>query len=320
MKKLFILLIVMISLLFVCFFTSGLAQSELERIVKKDCYGAFNREDMDKMTSVIMAKDETAFKGLIIEGKIFLVKKGTKVFIEDTAFWSGCAKVRPEGQTRSIWLFFEDLAKPESVINEIQKDTITKELNHYKIEGIFYDKVKPAVMVGGKIRFVNDSVCGGKITNISPDEVTINFENIEKEYKVGDLITGEIESVSEYLKRVDSVINSLKANDKEIGILVTQAKTAGNIGAIIALLPKMVEFIKQHKEQLSDISVPLRCKRLHSLILEWLQLQEDIVIKYTKGSLEQAMYFYNQAQGSLEKLNQEIIKELDYLKSGFIKK
>ena len=190
MKKPIIVLIAMIFLLCGCFLTKGLAQSA--RIVNKDTYGAYTTEGMKKMISVIFDKDAEALAVLVFSGQIFSVKKGTRVFIEDTSFWDGLIKVRPQGQTRSIWIIMEDSYAEKdyntetSSQSENKKITDSKSNQSYKIEGIFYDKTKPVVLVGGSTHFIGDSIAGAKIVGISQGLIIVEQEGKCKYLKIGD--------------------------------------------------------------------------------------------------------------------------------------
>ena len=187
MKKQIILLIAIVSLSFECFLPQGFAQSG--RIINKDTYGAYDKEEMNKLSNMLSTKDEEAFWKLIISGQIVPIKKGTRVFLEDTAIWEGLIKVRPQGQTRSIWIFSEHSTAEEDYNNSAQNEPNKKKdsINSgYKIEGIVYDKVKPAVIIGGKIHFVNDSVGGMKIIAINQDNIEVQQEEGAKTLKIGD--------------------------------------------------------------------------------------------------------------------------------------
>ncbi|MBW2044705.1 MAG: hypothetical protein JRI96_07435 [Deltaproteobacteria bacterium] len=60
--------------------------------------------------------------------------------------------------------------------------------NACKIQGVEFSAENPSVAVGGSIFHLNDFVCGGEITYISHDKVTIKFKEGEKDYTVGDII------------------------------------------------------------------------------------------------------------------------------------
>ena len=190
MNKPIIVLIVTISLLCGCFLTKGLAQSA--RIVNKDTYGAYTAEGMKKFISVILDKDAEALSVLVFSGQIFSVKKGARVFIEDTSFWDGLIKVRPQGQTRSIWIIMEDSDAENDYNSETSSQSESKKITDstsnlsYKIEGIFYDKTKPVVLVDGATHFIGDSIAEAKIVGISQGSIIVEQEGKCKSLKIGD--------------------------------------------------------------------------------------------------------------------------------------
>jgi hypothetical protein len=79
------------------------------------------------------------------------------------------------------------------------------------IEGIFYSKDSSYVMIDGKIYKPDDYVCGGKIINISLDEVKIKFQDREKIYTSGMSITG---IKAEKPTRVPPTISTTKKKSK----------------------------------------------------------------------------------------------------------
>ena len=59
----------------------------------------------------------------------------------------------------------------------------------YRINSIWYSADNtPHATINGNIYLLNDSVCGGKIIKISKTEVTIQFQDKEEVYKIGDII------------------------------------------------------------------------------------------------------------------------------------
>ena len=191
MKKSIVLLITAISILFICFLTKSFAQSA--RVVNKDTYGAYTKEGITKLINIIMAKDAEALPMLVISGQIFSVKKGTKVFTEESLILDGIVRVRPQGQAISIWLLqedldFEDYNNENSSQSEPNKIKDFKNNSTYRIEGIFYDKIKSTVIIKGHTHFIGDSVAGVKIIGISPDSIIVEQEGKSKILKIGDYL------------------------------------------------------------------------------------------------------------------------------------
>lgn len=156
-------------------------------VVNKDTYGAFSKENIKKMTSLILSKDQAALNLLISEGMVFPVKKGTRVFLEDASVWQGLAKVRPEGRIDSIWVYYHDLS-PENIPAESnnQETATDNKSGTYKIEGIAFNKDKPTVIINGQNYFLQDSVSGVKIIGISPDSIIIEQDGKFKVLEIGD--------------------------------------------------------------------------------------------------------------------------------------
>jgi len=189
MKKLMISLLI-ITVLFSSIYFPASCFAEEAYIVKQDTYGAYSKEGIKKLLNVILGKDAKAIPILIIERQIFSVKRGTKVFIEDRSLWEGFVKARLQGQAMSIWLLEIDLALEEDYRGKSAQDESDKKKysssSGYRIEGIVYDKVKPAVIIGGKIHFVNDSIDEIKIIAINPDEIEVQQEEGVKTLRIGD--------------------------------------------------------------------------------------------------------------------------------------
>lgn len=74
-------------------------------------------------------------------------------------------------------------------------------IKHNKIYGIFYSKDNSYVLIGNKIYYPNDSVYGGRIIDISQDEVKIQFQEREGVYRVGYVIKKESPSTSSVIEK-----------------------------------------------------------------------------------------------------------------------
>jgi len=73
-----------------------------------------------------------------------------------------------------LWRLFY---RAKSRFNYLNIPNIQKPLDPCKITGITYFQGESYIAVGDNIYSPNNSVCGGKIINISHDEVTIEFPN-----------------------------------------------------------------------------------------------------------------------------------------------
>ena len=65
---------------------------------------------------------------------------------------------------------------------------ITRGSNACKINGILYSDDNPFVIINDTIYFSNDSVCGGKIIDISENRITVQHQDKQEVYRVGNII------------------------------------------------------------------------------------------------------------------------------------
>jgi hypothetical protein len=81
------------------------------------------------------------------------------------------------------------IIKISDVPAEAKTNIVTDVGKGCKITGLIYDKNKPMALIGNSQRGVNDSVCGGRISRISPVEIIVIFpDNKERKYGIGDII------------------------------------------------------------------------------------------------------------------------------------
>lgn len=80
-------------------------------ITKDDLPGCVRREDFDALTNMARSGDMEAFKKLSlagwVSGRCTVFKKGQRVYLEETAFWSGMQRLRIHGETKSYWTILE---------------------------------------------------------------------------------------------------------------------------------------------------------------------------------------------------------------------
>lgn len=83
----------------------SLAQSA--RPSQRDALGCTDRELQERIAKIANSGDHEAFKKLagagVLTGKCRIIEKGTAVYLEDTALWSGLACFRPVGQVSCLW-------------------------------------------------------------------------------------------------------------------------------------------------------------------------------------------------------------------------
>lgn len=79
-----------------------------ETIRHADNFGCKSRDYYDRMGDYAASKDMVAFrKGLAIglmSGQCIMFKVGQSVHLDDTAFFSGLVKLRPEGELDGYWV------------------------------------------------------------------------------------------------------------------------------------------------------------------------------------------------------------------------
>lgn len=163
-----------------------------------------------------------------------------------------------------------------------------------KIEGIFYDQNKPVVMICGKLYSIGDPLSVGTIIKISPEKITIRFKNSEKEYSVGDSVSKKFEMETGYIEfqkaapqaaddldKINSLINDFitKHNQKKVLFDLAMTKTLfwskRDTKEMFAIGSKMIELIKDYRQQLSKLSLAQRYARYHSLAIKMFDIAEE---------------------------------------------
>lgn len=71
---------------------------------------------------------------------------------------------------------------------EMKKQDPVDSFSRCTIQGIVYSEGSATTMINGNAYHVNETVCEGKITNISPDDVTLVINGGEKRFAVGETI------------------------------------------------------------------------------------------------------------------------------------
>lgn len=80
-----------------------------------DDIGCRDKEIFDRLVKFGTDGDQEAFMKLgtaaVLSGKCIMLKKGQKVFVEDTSFWAGTACVRPQGNPYCYHTHIENILK-----------------------------------------------------------------------------------------------------------------------------------------------------------------------------------------------------------------
>jgi hypothetical protein len=91
------------------------AFSQSAKPSQRDALGCTDKELQSRIATIANSGDQEAFKKLagaaVLAGKCRIVSKGTMLFIEDTAVWSGLFCYRPTGDVSCLWMS-SDLTRP----------------------------------------------------------------------------------------------------------------------------------------------------------------------------------------------------------------
>lgn len=84
------------------------AEAQTERTIKAGTWvGCVTKEQKSELTGYLVDGDRAAFESAatryILEGRCTIFETGERVFVVDTAIFSGLVKVRRRGETRSYW-------------------------------------------------------------------------------------------------------------------------------------------------------------------------------------------------------------------------
>ena len=90
-------------------------RAEGSRVINRaSATGCVSRELYEQLTKIAVQGDSEAFtrllRGSVVAGQCVIFTRGTVVFIEDTAIFSGLVQVRPKGQVRSYWTAIESVS------------------------------------------------------------------------------------------------------------------------------------------------------------------------------------------------------------------
>jgi len=181
------------------------------------------------------------------------------------------------------------------------------------IEGIFYDQEKPLVVIGGTLYYSGDSICGGKIVDISHDSVTIVVDQVSKEYRLGNAPcrsagdpdaagSDEIKPEREYLDGTNLLIKdfTLKHNENKA---LFESKRSKRV--LMAVSSDMIESVKVYRKQLAAVPAPANCDRYYLLAVKMLDIAEDAWRCSREGEQEQALLLFDRTS----RINQEISAE-----------
>ncbi|MBW2044701.1 MAG: hypothetical protein JRI96_07415 [Deltaproteobacteria bacterium] len=178
---------------------SLIASPNGENIVSQDiCLPYSQGKEMDEVTGYANSLFALSFINEATGGRIAPTDKTSMDILADMTRQTG-ATLRPV--VRQIKGYTIEINQSIVGLEYIVRKKYSRSTNYIpyskkryiscKIQGISYSEHNPSVAINGAVHYVNDSVCGGKIINISFDKVTIKFQDEEKDYSVGDVIDKE---------------------------------------------------------------------------------------------------------------------------------
>jgi hypothetical protein len=92
--------------------TQAFAQSASgPKPIVRDAIGCLSRETNQRLSKIAVSGDKEAFAklaiALVASSQCKFLKEGTRIYLEDTAFFSGLLCGRPVGETSCYWLPIE---------------------------------------------------------------------------------------------------------------------------------------------------------------------------------------------------------------------
>jgi hypothetical protein len=83
--------------------------------VKQDTFACRSKELFERSVRYLVDRDEGAYKKLLLggvaSGQCVFLKEGEKVFLGDTAIFSGLVCARPKGEMDCFWTYTEAVAR-----------------------------------------------------------------------------------------------------------------------------------------------------------------------------------------------------------------
>ena len=106
MKKIALMVAILAITLFVV--VSPVNAEGLKKVISSEvAYGCVHKDYYKNLGSILFSGDQTAFvQGFMNasqSGECIILKKGTPVFVTDTAIWAGLSRIRPEGSMDEYW-------------------------------------------------------------------------------------------------------------------------------------------------------------------------------------------------------------------------
>ena len=120
--------------------------------------------------------------------KWHLIVLAAGVICAQFLFWE-FAKVRlTSGAKKSKEVIPKQITKINNIVQPLQNSQGAKTKPPCTIDGILYSQANPLVMIDKTTYVMGDSVCGGTITRIYREQVTVKFTDGETSFVIGDVI------------------------------------------------------------------------------------------------------------------------------------
>lgn len=85
----------------------GSAWGQTHSIVRDHAFGCSQKSEYEKLVSFAVDRDEEAFKRALLQGMLAgrcaMFQRGQRVFLSDTAIFSGAVSIRKAGDPASYW-------------------------------------------------------------------------------------------------------------------------------------------------------------------------------------------------------------------------
>jgi hypothetical protein len=95
------------TILILCFVSLVLPAWAGECVTKSGYPAAMTESDLDKAIDCAVANDKVALAKLIESGRAIILRAGVVVYNEETKLFKGKVKIRPKGETFSLWTVIE---------------------------------------------------------------------------------------------------------------------------------------------------------------------------------------------------------------------
>jgi len=181
-----------------------------------------------------------------------------------------------------------------------------------KVDGIFFDDPRSIVMIGGTEYRVGDSVCGGKITAISPADFTVQFHNGAKVFKTTDsLCSKALAGISwEYMQEMRGYFVLVSPVVKDFLNQQRKSQAAANAQEKRPIGEHMLQALEGYKQNIRAIDAPQACTKHRIVTLKMLDIATRGWRLFIDGDAVHAELFFRRAARLSQELNAESFRIL----------